>query len=172
MRYYNQLVPMVVEQTNRGERAYDIFSRLLKDSIIFIGTPIDDGIATQSCGVGPCRRTVAGCMNGTVPVCTPGTGSAETCNGIDDDCDGAKDEGCPDPTCVNKGLEYCDKIDNDCDGAADSVEVRDLLVGLGWQRADSPSCTPGPSSLCYFHEPGATHDELAWKARSFTSSVW
>ena len=41
----NQLVPMVVEQTNRGERAYDIFSRLLKDNIIFIGTPIDDGVA-------------------------------------------------------------------------------------------------------------------------------
>ena len=40
-----QLVPMVVEQTNRGERAYDIFSRLLKDSIIFIGTPIDDTVA-------------------------------------------------------------------------------------------------------------------------------
>ena len=40
-----QLIPMVVEQTNRGERAYDIFSRLLKDSIIFIGTPIDDQIA-------------------------------------------------------------------------------------------------------------------------------
>ena len=36
------LVPMVVEQTSRGERAYDIFSRLLKDRIIFIGTPIDD----------------------------------------------------------------------------------------------------------------------------------
>lgn len=41
---YN-LVPMVVEQTGRGERAYDIFSRLLKDRIIFIGTPIDDNIA-------------------------------------------------------------------------------------------------------------------------------
>jgi ATP-dependent Clp protease protease subunit len=40
-----QLIPMVVEQTNRGERAYDIFSRLLKDSIVFIGTPIDDSIA-------------------------------------------------------------------------------------------------------------------------------
>ncbi len=40
-----QLVPMVVEQTSRGERAYDIFSRLLKDSIIFIGTPVDDGVA-------------------------------------------------------------------------------------------------------------------------------
>ncbi len=42
---HSQLIPMVVEQTNRGERAYDIFSRLLKDSIIFIGTPIDDGVA-------------------------------------------------------------------------------------------------------------------------------
>jgi len=40
-----QLVPMVVEQTNRGERAYDIFSRLLKDNIIFVGTPIDDSVA-------------------------------------------------------------------------------------------------------------------------------
>ena len=40
-----QLVPMVVEQTNRGERAYDIFSRLLKDNIIFVGTPIDDTVA-------------------------------------------------------------------------------------------------------------------------------
>jgi ATP-dependent Clp protease protease subunit len=39
------LIPMVVEQTNRGERAYDIYSRLLKDNIIFIGTPIDDGLA-------------------------------------------------------------------------------------------------------------------------------
>jgi len=41
----NTLIPMVVEQTNRGERAYDIYSRLLKDSIIFIGTPIDDNVA-------------------------------------------------------------------------------------------------------------------------------
>ena len=40
-----QLTPMVVEQTNRGERAYDIFSRLLKDNILFIGTPIDDNVA-------------------------------------------------------------------------------------------------------------------------------
>lgn len=40
------LVPMVVEQTNRGERAYDIYSRLLKDNIIFIGRPIDDDLAS------------------------------------------------------------------------------------------------------------------------------
>ena len=41
----SQLVPMVVEQTNRGERAYDIYSRLLKDGIIFIGSGIDDNLA-------------------------------------------------------------------------------------------------------------------------------
>lgn len=39
------LIPIVIEQTNRGERAYDIYSRLLKDRIIFIGTPIDDNVA-------------------------------------------------------------------------------------------------------------------------------
>ncbi len=39
------LVPMVIETTGRGERAYDIYSRLLRDNIIFIGTPIDDTIA-------------------------------------------------------------------------------------------------------------------------------
>ena len=44
-RSYTTLVPMVIEQTSRGERAYDIYSRLLRDNIIFIGTPIDDQIA-------------------------------------------------------------------------------------------------------------------------------
>src|SRR5712691_5335141 len=39
------LVPMVIEQTSRGERAYDIYSRLLKDNVIFLGQPIDDTIA-------------------------------------------------------------------------------------------------------------------------------
>ena len=43
---YSQLIPMVVEQTGRGEGAYDIFSRLLKERIVFIGTPIDDSIAS------------------------------------------------------------------------------------------------------------------------------
>src|SRR5262245_6530918 len=42
----NYLIPIVVEQTNRGERAYDIFSRLLKERIIFITGPIEDGMAT------------------------------------------------------------------------------------------------------------------------------
>ena len=44
--YMNYLVPMVVEQTNRGERAYDIYSRLLKERILFITGPVEDGMAT------------------------------------------------------------------------------------------------------------------------------
>ena len=47
--YMNTLVPMVVEQTSRGERAYDIFSRLLKERIIFVSGPVHDGMATLIC---------------------------------------------------------------------------------------------------------------------------
>jgi ATP-dependent Clp protease, protease subunit len=46
---YNYLVPTVVESTNRGERAYDLYSRLLRDNIIFLSTPIDDTIANLVC---------------------------------------------------------------------------------------------------------------------------
>ena len=49
LRAFNYLVPTVVEQTNRGERAYDLYSRLLKENIIFLGTPIDDTIANLVC---------------------------------------------------------------------------------------------------------------------------
>jgi ATP-dependent Clp protease protease subunit len=49
VEHYMNLVPMVVEQTNRGERAYDIFSRLLKERIIFITGPIEDGMASLVC---------------------------------------------------------------------------------------------------------------------------
>ncbi|MDG1464493.1 MAG: ATP-dependent Clp protease proteolytic subunit, partial [Acidimicrobiales bacterium] len=49
MRVQNYLVPTVVEQTNRGERAFDLYSRLLKENIVFIGTPIDDTIANLIC---------------------------------------------------------------------------------------------------------------------------
>ena len=45
----SNLVPMVVEQTNRGERAFDIFSRLLKERIVFLNGPIDDGVASLVC---------------------------------------------------------------------------------------------------------------------------
>lgn len=48
-RAQNYLVPTVVERTNQGERAFDLYSRLLKDNIIFLGTPIDDNIANLIC---------------------------------------------------------------------------------------------------------------------------
>jgi len=47
--YMNSLVPMVVEQTNRGERAYDIYSRLLKERIIFVMGPVNDAVASVVC---------------------------------------------------------------------------------------------------------------------------
>ncbi|MCB2095840.1 MAG: ATP-dependent Clp protease proteolytic subunit [Rhodobacteraceae bacterium] len=47
--YMNTLVPMVVEQTSRGERAYDIYSRLLKERIIFVSGPVHDGMSTLIC---------------------------------------------------------------------------------------------------------------------------
>ena len=49
MRAQNYLVPTVVESTNRGERAFDLYSRLLKEHIIFLGTPIDDTVANLIC---------------------------------------------------------------------------------------------------------------------------
>jgi len=48
-RAQNYLVPTVVESTNRGERAFDLYSRLLKENIIFLGTPIDDAVANLIC---------------------------------------------------------------------------------------------------------------------------
>jgi predicted alpha/beta superfamily hydrolase len=56
---------------------------------------------------------------------------------------------------------------DDSDGAQDTIDVRDLMVGMGWQMATSPTCAPGPNAVCYHLEPGATHDELAWKARAW-----
>ncbi len=53
------------------------------------------------------------------------------------------------------------------DGAADSIAIRDQMIGLGWQRQDSAACTLAANEVCYYWEPDATHDELAWKARSW-----
>ncbi len=64
-------------------------------------------------------------------------------------------------------LDHGGNVANNSDGAADTVELRNRLLGMGWQGADSPTCTPGPDALCYHSEPGATHDELAWRARTW-----
>ena len=49
MKAYNYLVPTVIESSNRGERAYDLYSRLLRERIIFLGTPVDDAVANLIC---------------------------------------------------------------------------------------------------------------------------
>src|SRR5262249_48804665 len=60
--------------------------------------PLDGGQTT--CGVGACQRIVVACVAGTAQSCQPGLPSAETCNGVDDDCDGATDEDIPAPSGV------------------------------------------------------------------------
>ena len=64
-------------------------------------------------------------------------------------------------------LDHGGDVGTNADGAADSVEVRDAMASLGWQVATSPACTFGDRTLCYHAEPGAAHDELAWKARAW-----
>jgi ATP-dependent Clp protease protease subunit len=49
LKTYNYLVPTVIESSNRGERAYDLYSRLLRERIIFLGTPVDDAVANLIC---------------------------------------------------------------------------------------------------------------------------
>ena len=68
----NQLVPMVVEQTSRGERAYDIYSRLLKDRIIFIGTPIDDHVASLTVAQLPFRESEDPTKDTNIYINSPG----------------------------------------------------------------------------------------------------
>src|SRR5438034_10099798 len=69
--YMNYLVPMVVEQTNRGERAYDIYSRLLKERIIFITGAVEDTVSSVvvaqllfQIGRASCRERGSGCVGG------------------------------------------------------------------------------------------------------------
>ena len=64
-------------------------------------------------------------------------------------------------------LDHGGNAATNSDGAADSIEIRDMLDGMGWERADSPGCTRNGDALCYHSEPGATHDELAWRARTW-----
>jgi predicted alpha/beta superfamily hydrolase len=56
---------------------------------------------------------------------------------------------------------------DDSDGAADTIAVRDRMAQLGWQPATSPACTTGSDALCYYWAPAATHDEAAWRARTW-----
>lgn len=62
-------------------------------------------------------------------------------------------------------LDHGGAVADGSDGAGDSIEIRDQMATLGWQQQTSPQCTLSMNSLCYHHEVGATHDELAWRGR-------
>ncbi|MBL8957429.1 MAG: choice-of-anchor D domain-containing protein [Myxococcaceae bacterium] len=104
---------------------------------------IDDVMpALQTCGFGVCARTAPACVDGGMPMCTPGMGGMEICNGIDDDCDGTPDDGLGTSTCgvgacfrsvpactADGGMnvcvpgpqsaETCNDVDDDCDMSTD-----------------------------------------------------
>jgi hypothetical protein len=97
---------------------------------------------TISCGQGACARTVQACVNGQPQTCTPGTPTTETCNGMDDDCDGVVDNGLGTMSCGQGACartvqacvngqpqtctpgtptsETCNGMDDDCDGVVDN----------------------------------------------------
>jgi hypothetical protein len=130
---------------------------------------LDDGIATQTCGVGACVRTVPGCMGGLVPVCTPGAAAPETCNNRDDNCNGAIDDGLASltcgvgpcmrtvPSCVAgapqscspgpAGVESCNGIDDDCDTLIDDG-FAPVTCGVGLCQRTVNSCMSGVPQSC------------------------
>jgi len=109
---------------------------------------IDENLGTTTtCGTGACSRTVIACVNGTPQTCTPGSPSPEVCNGVDDDCNGAVDDGIPPVTCGvgacartvtacvggvpqtctpgTPSPEICNGIDDDCNGLIDDAPDTD-----------------------------------------------
>ncbi|GAB4201852.1 MAG: hypothetical protein OHK0013_14400 [Sandaracinaceae bacterium] len=141
---------------------------------------IDDGIPSQTCGVGACEVTVSGCMSGMVPTCTPGDPTREVCNAIDDDCDGEVDDGLGAPitcgvgacmrmvpSCATGGMmmtctpgtpsaETCNGIDDDCDGIVDD-ELPDATCGVGACQRTVATCVGGMLQACM---PGAPGTEI------------
>jgi hypothetical protein len=119
--------------------------------------------------MGVCATTVPACVGGMMQTCTPGPGGAETCNGLDDDCDGATDDGIAPitcgvgactamvpgcmggmvPTCTPgpASAESCNGIDDDCDGMVDQG-LGTLTCGMGLCTNTVPACVGGMMQTC------------------------
>ncbi len=141
------------------------------------GTVDDDLGAPILCGVGACQRMVPGCTGGGTMTCTPGTPGTETCNGMDDDCDGTTDESLPTTscgvgacrltvsTCVDgmpracvpgtPGVEACNGLDDDCNGTADDG-FGTTTCGMGTCSRTVSSCVMGMPQMCM---PGSAGTE-------------
>ena len=142
------------------------------------GTVDDDLGAPIVCGTGACERMVPGCAGGGTMTCTPGTPGLESCNGIDDDCDGTTDESLPTTTCGigacrqtvstcvdgapracvpgTPGVEACNGIDDDCNGTADDG-FGTATCGTGTCSRTVSTCVMGMPQMCM---PGTAGTEI------------
>jgi hypothetical protein len=142
---------------------------------------VDDGFgAPTTCGTGACARSVPMCSGGTPMTCTPGTPTAETCNAVDDDCNGTADDGLGSTTCGTgacrrtasncvggvpqvcapgaPGTEVCNGQDDDCDGNTDEA-LGTLSCGFGRCVATAPVCVGGAPGTCVPNS-GASRPEM------------
>jgi len=148
------------------------------DGSVDEGNPPGGAACTIPDAVGPCAAGVNSCASGSMTCVPTFTPSAETCNGIDDDCDGSTDEGFADLTCGvgvcsrtvpacnggvpqtcvpgTPGVETCNGLDDDCDGATDEG-FAPLTCGVGACSRTVPACSSGVSQTC---TPGAPAPEV------------
>ena len=102
-----------------------------------------EDLGSTTCGVGACARTVPRCVNGVSQTCVPGTPAPETCNGIDDDCDGQIDQGLGSTTC---GVGACTRTVQNCVNGVPQTCTPGTPGTEG--PAGSPSCTNGIDDDC------------------------
>jgi hypothetical protein len=137
----------------------------------------EDLDAPVFCGTGACRTSVPTCSGGTMPTCTPLPAGTETCNGIDDNCDGSTDEGFGGTTCGigecartvaacsggtppmcvpgMPSTEVCNGLDDDCNTMTDDA-LGNISCGRGACLRSTPACSGGVPGTCV---PGSPSTE-------------